>query len=73
MDKIVWPNYAAAHAHLFVGGNVEGRLDDGVLARVGIKAQQAEGGHLDVDMETTLEWAVQTILASLEELVPGKE
>jgi nicotinamide/nicotinate riboside kinase len=63
MDKIVWPNYAAAHAWLFVDGNVEGRLNDEVLAVTGIQAQVEKG--LDVDFEITLEWAVDTVMEGL--------
>lgn len=66
VDKIVWPNYAEAHKWLFEGGNVEGRLDEGVLKREGISAQGERG--LDVDMETTLEWAVELLLRELERI-----
>jgi nicotinamide/nicotinate riboside kinase len=64
VDKIVWPNYAASHAWLFVDGNVEGQLDRDVLARTGIQAQLGKG--LDIDFETTLEWAVGIIMEGLE-------
>jgi nicotinamide/nicotinate riboside kinase len=66
VDKIVWPNYAEAHAWLFEGGNVEGELRRDVLEREGIEAQVGKG--LDVDMETTLEWAVDTVMRSLERI-----
>ncbi|KAI1780487.1 P-loop containing nucleoside triphosphate hydrolase protein [Hypoxylon cercidicola] len=66
VDKIVWPNYAAAHARLFRGGDVEGDLDEDVLREMGIRAQVGKG--LDVDMETTFVWAVETVMARLEEI-----
>lgn len=64
VDKIVWPNYAEAHAWLFENGNVEGELNEEVLREKGIKAQVGKG--LDIDMETTLEWTVDTIITELE-------
>ena len=64
VDRIVWPNYVDAHAWLFEGGDVEGELKREVLAETGIRAQVGKG--LDVDMETTLEWAVETIMKELE-------
>lgn len=67
VDKIVWPNYAESHAWLFEDGNVEGELRGDVLKEHGIKAQADNG--LDVDMTTTLEWAVGTIMSELERLV----
>lgn len=66
VDKIVWPNYAAAHARLFRDGDVEGELDEGVLEEMGIRAQVGKG--LDVAMETTFNWAVDTLMERLEEL-----
>ncbi|RYP24896.1 hypothetical protein DL767_008520 [Monosporascus sp. MG133] len=66
VDSIVWPNYVASHAWLFEGGDVEGRPDGAVLAREGILAQTDKG--VDVDMETTLEWAVETLMRQLGEI-----
>ncbi|KAI1381524.1 P-loop containing nucleoside triphosphate hydrolase protein [Hypoxylon crocopeplum] len=66
VDKIVWPNYVAAHAPLFKNGDVEGALDEDVLKEKGILAQVGKG--LDVDMQTTFEWAVDTLMRQLEEL-----
>lgn len=70
VDKVVWPNYAEAHAWLFEGGDVEGELKRDVLTETGIHAQLGKG--LDVDMETTLEWAVETIMKDLESLGSAK-
>ncbi|GJC82629.1 nicotinamide riboside kinase [Colletotrichum liriopes] len=64
VDKIVWPNYVESHAWLFKDGNVEGELSEEVLSEKNIKAQVGKG--LDIDMETTLEWTVDTIIKELE-------
>jgi nicotinamide/nicotinate riboside kinase len=71
VDKIVWPNYAESHAWLFEGGDVEGPLKGAVLQKEGIQAQVGQG--LDVDMRTTLEWAVSTVISELERMVGEKE
>lgn len=71
VDKIVWPNYAKSHAWLFEGGDVEGQLKVDVLEKERIKAQVGKG--LDVDMSTTLEWAVGTVISELERMVGEKE
>ncbi|CAI4212466.1 unnamed protein product [Parascedosporium putredinis] len=65
VEKIVWPNYATSHAWLFEKGDVEGIPNKAVLAETGIMAQLDRG--LDVDMETTLEWAVEKVITGLEE------
>jgi nicotinamide/nicotinate riboside kinase len=67
VERIVWPNYAESHAWLFEEGDVEGRLKGDVLRENGIKAQEDKG--LDVDMTTTLDWAVTTMMAEVEKLV----
>lgn len=70
VDKVVWPNYAAAHAWMFEGGDAErGVLDQGALEREGIKAQVGRGA--DVEFGETLGWAVETIMGELERLVLG--
>lgn len=63
VDKIVWPNYVDAHKWLFAGGDVEGPPDTAVLDANRILTQ-TEG--VDVDMATTLEWAVTTLMRELE-------
>jgi nicotinamide/nicotinate riboside kinase len=70
VDKIVWPNYAKEHAWMFQGGDVEGELKAEVLAERHIRAQTGKG--LDIDMETTLRWAVKTIMSDLEALFTAK-
>ncbi|KAI2620242.1 P-loop containing nucleoside triphosphate hydrolase protein [Hypomontagnella submonticulosa] len=67
VEKIVWPNYAASHAGLFLEGDVEGALDESVLREKGLLAQVGRG--LDVDMETTFTWAVDVLMRELEEKV----
>jgi nicotinamide/nicotinate riboside kinase len=64
VDAIVWPNYVEAHQWLFADGDVQGNLREDVLRKEGILAQVGKG--LDVDMETTLEWAVETVMQELE-------
>ncbi|ORY64008.1 P-loop containing nucleoside triphosphate hydrolase protein [Pseudomassariella vexata] len=66
VDKIVWPNYADAHAWLFEKGDVEGTLNERVLTERGILAQTGKG--LDIDMEITFEWTVETLMKQLEAL-----
>lgn len=66
VDRIVWPNYVASHAWLFERGDVEsGALDPRVLADHGIHALPPSA-EVDVDMETTFEWAVDTLMRELE-------
>jgi len=62
VDKIVWPNYVEDHKWMFEDGNVEGTLKEEVVKETGIKSQD---GGLDVDMETTLKWAVEILMDQL--------
>ncbi|KAH6676066.1 nicotinamide riboside kinase 1 [Plectosphaerella plurivora] len=64
VDAIVWPNYVEAHQWLFADSDVQGSLREDVLRKEGILAQVGKG--LDVDMETTLEWAVDAVIQELE-------
>ncbi|KAK1481354.1 nicotinamide riboside kinase 1 [Colletotrichum cuscutae] len=70
VDKIVWPNYVESHSWLFEHGDVEGKLNAEVLSEKNIKAQLGKG--LDIDMETTLEWTVDTIITELEKRASEK-
>ena len=70
VDKIVWPNYVAAHAWLFAGRDVEGALDGDVLAEKGILAQVDRGP--DVEFAVTLQWAVEVLMRELERLADGR-
>ncbi|KAL1900889.1 ribosylnicotinamide kinase [Sporothrix stenoceras] len=64
VDKIVWPNYVEAHKWLFENGDVEGNPDKATLEAEGILTQLDKG--IDVDMATTLEWAVDKLIRELE-------
>ena len=69
VDKIVWPNYAEAHAWLFEEGDVEGKLNVEILEQAGIEAQVGEG--LDINFDETFEWAVEALMAGLEQQCRG--
>jgi nicotinamide/nicotinate riboside kinase len=62
VDKIVWPNYVMDHNWMFKNGDVEGEFKDDLLHDCNIKCQE---GGVDVDMATTLEWAVETLMDQL--------
>lgn len=66
VDKIVWPNYVEDHKWMFKGEDVEGEFKDDVLKEWNIQCQQ---DGLDIDMETTLKWAVDTLMEKLPLLV----
>jgi nicotinamide/nicotinate riboside kinase len=66
VDKIVWPNYILEHQWMFEDGDVEGKFKQNVLTEWKINAQADKGP--DVDMETTLKWAVETLMNELEKL-----
>ncbi|KAL3421891.1 nicotinamide riboside kinase [Phlyctema vagabunda] len=66
VDKIVWPNYVEDHKWMFEGGDVEGKLRDDVVSDWDIKCQQ---DGLDIDMATTLQWAVEMVMTQLPDLV----
>jgi len=51
---------------MFEDGDVEGRFMDDVVKERGIRCQVDKG--VDVDMETTLTWAVETVMRELEKL-----
>ncbi|KAL9614337.1 MAG: hypothetical protein Q9167_001140 [Letrouitia subvulpina] len=62
-DKVVWPNYAEAYEGFFLGGDVEGEVDEEVCGREKVKMYSAgrEG------LESILEWVVDAIVEGLEE------
>lgn len=62
VDKIVWPNYMEDHKWMFENGDVEGNLKDDVVKETGIRSQD---GGVDIDMATTLKWAVQLLMQEL--------
>lgn len=65
VDKIVWPNYVEAHKWMFEDDNVEGNLKDDVVRQMGIHTQE---GGVDVDMTTTLKWAVELLMKEIPAL-----
>ncbi|KAH7015533.1 P-loop containing nucleoside triphosphate hydrolase protein [Ilyonectria destructans] len=67
VDKIVWPNYVKEHAWMFEGGDVEGKFNEDVLDKEGIKVQKE--ADIDGDISKTLEWTVDTILEELKHRV----
>ncbi len=69
VDKIVWPNYVDDHKWMFEGRDVEGKFKEGVLQDTGIKSHEG----VDVDMETTLKWAVETIMQELPLIAKSRE
>ena len=62
VDKIVWPNYLEDHKWMFEGEDVEGTLKEDVVQETGIRSQD---GGVDIDMKTTLTWAVETLMDQL--------
>ncbi|CAK7233899.1 ribosylnicotinamide kinase [Sporothrix bragantina] len=64
VDKIVWPNYVKTHKWLFNDGDVEGSPNRATLEDNRILTQLNRG--IDIDMATTLEWAVDTLMHELE-------
>ena len=69
VDKIVWPNYVEDHKWMFEREDVEGKLREDVIKEWNIQTQE---GGVDVDMTTTLEWAVQILMEQLPLLATRK-
>jgi nicotinamide/nicotinate riboside kinase len=65
VENIVWPNYVRDHAFLFKDGDVEGEVDEAVMREHGIECL----GKGDVDMATTVEWAVNVLMRRLPEVI----
>ncbi|KAK3675086.1 ribosylnicotinamide kinase [Recurvomyces mirabilis] len=66
VEEVVWPNFAREHGFLFEGGDVEGEVDEAVVA----------GMQLDVipdgargDMTGSLTWAYEVVSQALEKWV----
>ncbi len=55
-NDVVWPNYVEGHARYFLGGDVEGPVDEEVCAREGIRVGPAERGLNEV-----LKWVVDML------------
>lgn len=61
-EKMVWRNYATAHASFFKDQDVEGAPDAEKCAAAGVNVQPG----LNVDVGTTLHWTTNVILNSLK-------
>lgn len=66
VDRVVWPNYVEEHSFLFVGGNVEGTVNERLATKLGLCVCPGQG---DWPMGQVLEWAVKTVKLKLEERV----
>ena len=69
VDKIVWPNYVEDHKWMFEQEDVEGTLNEDIVKETGINSQY---GGVDIDMETTLKWAVDLLLDQLPLIVKSE-
>ncbi|KAK3387234.1 P-loop containing nucleoside triphosphate hydrolase protein [Podospora didyma] len=76
VDKIVWPNYAAAHSYLFDddSGDVERGVLDGekVKEKYGILVPEG-GNQADMPFADVLDWAVGTLMSELERILLKRE
>jgi len=68
VEEVVWGNYVRDHGFMFVGGDVQGGLDEGVVRGLGLKVGPAEGldGGGGMGMEGVLGWAVGEVMRGLE-------
>lgn len=68
VDNIVWPNYVEDHKWMFEDEDVEGKLKADVVEQMSINCQE---GGVDIDMTTTLTWAVNLLMTVLPSLAPA--
>jgi nicotinamide/nicotinate riboside kinase len=68
VDKIVWPNYVNDHKWMFEDENVEGNFKGEMLRKLNIQTQI---GDPDIDMATSLEWAVKVLMQQLPKILLG--
>lgn len=61
-EKMVWRNYVEQHADLFENGNVNGSVDKMTCSERGIMMQEG----INVKVEQTLTWAVDTVISLLK-------
>jgi nicotinamide/nicotinate riboside kinase len=66
-DKIVWSNYVEEHGWMFEDNDVNGKMKRDALREAGIGVLSDRGP--DVDMGTTLNWAVESLIRELTNLV----
>ena len=60
-EEVVWPGYVREHEWVFEGGDVEGRVREGVVRREGVRV--GDGG---VGLEGGLGWVMGVIREGLE-------
>lgn len=63
VEKVVWPGYVEEHAFMFEEGNVDGKVDQEVVARLGVLVCPGDG---EWGMARMLEWAVEIVMKALE-------
>ncbi|MCJ1226602.1 ribosylnicotinamide kinase [Toensbergia leucococca] len=68
-DEVVWRNFERVHGVLFVGGDVEGRIEEGVCADLGISVI----GALEAGVGEVLGWVVGVLVGEVERGVGGDE
>ncbi|TQS39044.1 hypothetical protein Golomagni_00436 [Golovinomyces magnicellulatus] len=61
VDSIVWPHYKNNHSWMFESGDVEGKL----LDELEVLGKPMTPGGVDVDLEKTLFWTVETFMKEL--------
>ncbi|KAL8945220.1 MAG: hypothetical protein Q9211_000230 [Gyalolechia sp. 1 TL-2023] len=61
-DKVVWPNYVDENRGWFVGGDVEGTVDEEACEREGVRVCDGEEGGLG----EVLSWVVGEIMGKVE-------
>jgi nicotinamide/nicotinate riboside kinase len=70
VDKVVWPNYVKDHEWMFENGDVEGIFKNGVVGNGAIRCQE---GGVDVDIDTTLRWAVELLMEELPKIINDEQ
>ncbi|EPQ61504.1 Bgt-872 [Blumeria graminis f. sp. tritici] len=65
VDQVVWPNYRHNHEWMFEDCDVEGNVKEGARLISGIRWS----GMADMDMESTLTWAVELLMEELPSLL----
>jgi nicotinamide/nicotinate riboside kinase len=58
VDRIVWPNYVKDHSFLFLGGDVQGELDENMCRDIGIYGMPREA---EENMSRCFVWAAQIL------------
>lgn len=66
-EEMVWRNYVEQHSEFFEGGDVQGKVDEVRCKDLEVVVQDG----IDVDVETTLRWAVDAILEAMRRVYQG--